>query len=119
MPAWRLFSQDLKERRKNFNKDQPMFAGRDAVRCILSRRLIAVAFSCVALSFCSGRSMSQSAKNIDIEDAQDIQAAQATKPQTNDPQAQMGGVNTGEAHAPVLDSEHRPITAGGFVKVGP
>src|SRR6185437_10282840 len=29
------------------------------------------------------------------------------------------GVNTGEAHAAVLDSEHRPITAGGFVKTGP
>jgi len=29
------------------------------------------------------------------------------------------GVNTGEAHAAVLDSEHRPITAGGFVKSGP
>ncbi|HEY0760517.1 MAG TPA: CRTAC1 family protein [Acidisarcina sp.] len=28
------------------------------------------------------------------------------------------GVNTGVAHAPVLDEEHRPITAGGFVKSG-
>ncbi len=28
-------------------------------------------------------------------------------------------VNTGGAHAAVLDSEHRPITAGGFVKSGP
>ena len=31
----------------------------------------------------------------------------------------MGGVNTGGAHAAVLDKEHRPITAGGFVKDGP
>ena len=30
-----------------------------------------------------------------------------------------GGVSTGEAHAPVLDSQNRPITAGGFVKTGP
>ncbi|HEY0796268.1 MAG TPA: CRTAC1 family protein [Acidisarcina sp.] len=30
-----------------------------------------------------------------------------------------GGVNTGGVHAPVLDVEHRPITAGGFVKSGP
>ena len=30
-----------------------------------------------------------------------------------------GGVNTGRAHAPVLDAEHRPITAGGFTKTGP
>lgn len=29
------------------------------------------------------------------------------------------GVNTGEAHPAVLDAEHRPITAGGFVKTGP
>ena len=29
------------------------------------------------------------------------------------------GVNTGGTHAPVLDSEKRPITAGGFVKTGP
>ena len=29
------------------------------------------------------------------------------------------GVNTGGAHPAVLDSEHRPITAGGFVKSGP
>ncbi len=31
----------------------------------------------------------------------------------------MGGVNTGGTHAPILDSEKRPITAGGFVKTGP
>src|ERR1700754_2425152 len=34
-------------------------------------------------------------------------------------QSPMGGVNTGAAHEAVLDSEHRPITAGGFVKTGP
>ncbi|GAC1416434.1 MAG: hypothetical protein NVSMB62_06060 [Acidobacteriaceae bacterium] len=28
-------------------------------------------------------------------------------------------MNTGEAHAAILDAEHRPITAGGFVKTGP
>jgi len=31
----------------------------------------------------------------------------------------MGGSNTGGAHAAVFDAEHRPITAGGFVKTGP
>ena len=30
-----------------------------------------------------------------------------------------GGVTTGGAHAAVLDAQHRPITAGGFVKSGP
>jgi hypothetical protein len=34
-------------------------------------------------------------------------------------QAPMGGVNTGGVHEAILDSEHRPITAGGFVKTGP
>ena len=33
--------------------------------------------------------------------------------------AASSGSNTGGAHAAVLDSEHRPITAGGFVKSGP
>jgi len=31
----------------------------------------------------------------------------------------MGTVNTGPPRAAVLDAEHRPITAGGFVKTGP
>ncbi len=33
--------------------------------------------------------------------------------------ASQSGVNTGGAHAAVLDAEHRPITAGGFVAAGP
>ncbi len=33
--------------------------------------------------------------------------------------ASGSGVNTGGAHAAVLDAEHRPITAGGFVATGP
>jgi len=39
-------------------------------------------------------------------------------PATQAPGTQ-GAVSTGGAHAPVLDSEHRPITAGGFVENGP
>ena len=35
------------------------------------------------------------------------------------PPAAMGGSNTGGAHPAVFDEEHRPITAGGFVKSGP
>jgi hypothetical protein len=42
----------------------------------------------------------------------------ASTQNTNGP-AQAMGVNTGGTHAPVLDSEKRPITAGGFVKNGP
>lgn len=33
--------------------------------------------------------------------------------------ASASGVNTGGAHPLVLDSQHRPMTAGGFVKSGP
>ena len=33
--------------------------------------------------------------------------------------ASESGVNTGAVHPAVLDAEHRPITAGGFVKTGP
>jgi hypothetical protein len=40
-------------------------------------------------------------------------------PSTPDGPPQAMGVNTGGTHAPVLDSEKRPITAGGFVKTGP
>jgi hypothetical protein len=42
----------------------------------------------------------------------------AQSPAQQSPPAGMG-VNTGAAHAAVLDNEHRPITAGGFVKTGP
>ena len=44
---------------------------------------------------------------------------QADKPREGGQPSAVGGVNTGGAHAAVLDSEHRPITAGGFVKDGP
>jgi enediyne biosynthesis protein E4 len=47
------------------------------------------------------------------------QASQPDKPQEGGQPPASGGVNTGGAHAPVLDQEHRPITAGGFVKTGP
>ena len=33
--------------------------------------------------------------------------------------SQSGSVSTGGAHAPVLDTQNRPITAGGFVDTGP
>ena len=51
-------------------------------------------------------------------------AAQSTAAQQAEPSPEgakapsTGGVNTGGPHAAVLDTEHRPITAGGFVKTG-
>ena len=44
---------------------------------------------------------------------------QSDKPREGGQPSAVGGVNTGGAHAAVLDSEHRPITAGGYVKDGP
>jgi hypothetical protein len=43
------------------------------------------------------------------------QAPPEQKPQ----QTPSGGASTGGVHAAVWDAEHRPITAGGFVKSGP
>ncbi len=46
--------------------------------------------------------------------------AQTPAPTTNThTDGQSSGSSTGGAHAAVLDAEHRPITAGGFVKTGP
>ena len=51
---------------------------------------------------------------------QAVSVAQQLQPAQQPPPAQQsGGSSTGGAHAAVLDSEHRPITAGGFVKSGP
>jgi hypothetical protein len=44
---------------------------------------------------------------------------QHDRPQEGGQAPASGGVNTGGAHAAVYDQEHRPITAGGFVKTGP
>jgi len=60
---------------------------------------------CALLLVCTASSVSQSAPP--------VRPAQQGQPEA------MGTANTGEAHAAVLDSEHRPITAGGFVKTGP
>ncbi len=41
------------------------------------------------------------------------------KPVEGSQPAASSGSSTGGAHAAILDAEHRPITAGGFVKTGP
>ncbi len=54
-------------------------------------------------------------------------SALTARGQSPDPQPPSGAqqtgntmsVSTGEAHAAVLDAQHRPITAGGFVSTGP
>ena len=51
--------------------------------------------------------------------AQSTGDQQAQHPNEGAQPTAMGGANTGSPHAAVLDAEHRPITAGGFVKSGP
>src|SRR5690349_14072880 len=48
-------------------------------------------------------------------------SAQVPETQSQAPQTPhtQGAVSTGGAHAAILDAEHRPITAGGFVDKGP
>jgi hypothetical protein len=43
----------------------------------------------------------------------------STPAQSSQGPSTQGAVSTGEAHPAVLDAEHRPITAGGFVDSGP
>src|SRR5882757_2099104 len=71
-------------------------------------------FLCTVFSLEQGGLVAQTAApSVPAQDSQQA-ALQGKGPE----QQQMGGVNTGGAHAAVLDSEHRPITAGGFVKSG-
>ncbi len=66
--------------------------------------------SCVSLLF-SGLTL--------FSPAQSTTDQQARRPSEGAQPAAVSGVNTGAPHAAVLDAEHRPITAGGFVKDGP
>src|ERR1700754_3388203 len=73
--------------------------------------LISISSLCAVLFFNSGLAAAQPpAQNAGAPDRSQ------TKPQ-GAPQAE--GVNTGGTHPAVIDKEHRPITAGGFVKGGP
>ena len=81
---------------------------RSSSRCLLATVICGFFFSC--FSHATAQSATAPAPPV-----------QSKKPEPEAPQSQMGGggVNTGQPHAAVLDKEHRPITAGGFVKTGP
>jgi enediyne biosynthesis protein E4 len=79
-----------------------------------SAQLPGIALLFIVFSVSSGKAFAQTPEPNGHE-----HEAQQAKPETNSPASQMRGVNTGGTHAPVLDKEHRPITAGGFVKSGP
>jgi enediyne biosynthesis protein E4 len=83
------------------------------VRRRLNCRLAAMAI-CVALAAGSQHCAAQSTTpNSHAADTQ------SDKPREGGQSPAVGGVNTGGAHPAMLDKEHRPITAGGFVKDGP
>jgi enediyne biosynthesis protein E4 len=87
---------------------------RSTPRSFYSRNLSGAIVLCAAFSMGQGKLIAQTtAPSAPAQDS--LQAAPAGKSQ----EPQTGGVNTGGVHAAVLDSEHRPITAGGFVKSGP
>lgn len=79
----------------------------------IKQRLVTAAI-CIALATLPGRAASQSTTP-DSHSAD----AQSDKPREGGQPSAIGGVNTGGEHQAVLDKEHRPITAGGFVKGGP
>jgi hypothetical protein len=81
---------------------------------LCSAQLPGIALLFIVFSVCSSRPFAQTPEPNGHE-----HEAQQAKPEANSPASQMSGVNTGGTHAPVLDKEHRPITAGGFVKSGP
>jgi enediyne biosynthesis protein E4 len=83
-------------------------------RCSTPRSLLSVFFLC-AIGAVSSHFLVAQATGA----ASPSPDSQQKTPQSEVAQPQSGGVNTGGAHAAVLDSEHRPITAGGFVKTGP
>jgi len=83
-------------------------------RSFFLQRLYEAVLLCAVLSMGRSELIAQTpAPSVPTQDQKQTPA------QGGGPQTQMGGVNTGGAHAAVLDEEHRPITAGGFVKSGP
>ncbi len=76
-----------------------------------SRRLAALGWVACALGLPAViRSQTPSPNPLEKEAQRPVEGSQA---------AAQSGVNTGGAHAAVLDAQHRPITAGGFVSTGP
>jgi hypothetical protein len=84
------------------------------MQSVLAFVRVRVGIAAVAgLLLCGGaRTLAQtpSPNPLEPEAQRPVEGAQSVKP---------GGVATGGAHAAVLDAQHRPITAGGFVASGP
>src|ERR1700754_3911352 len=97
----------------NTRKDRLVKNRRTAPHSFFSQHCYGAFFFCVAFVAGSGELAAQTTPP-DVP----AQVSKQTSPEKSQ-QSQMGGVNTGGAHAAILDEEHRPITAGGFVKMGP
>src|SRR5260370_4715944 len=103
-----------RNRAQELYKDHVMGSCRSTPRSFYSRYLSGAIVLCVACAMAQGRLIAQTtAPSAPAQDS--LQAA----PQGKSQEPQTGGFNAGGANAAVLDSEHRPITAGGFVKSSP
>ncbi|HEX3966330.1 MAG TPA: hypothetical protein VHW70_00045, partial [Edaphobacter sp.] len=102
------------ERIETFGKDDLVAIRRSTFCSFFTRHLSGIIFLCAMTALGSGGLVAQSATP-----GAPTQDSQQAAPPANSQEPQMGGVNTAGAHPAVLDSEHRPITAGGFVKNGP
>src|ERR1700742_709221 len=76
----------------------------------LSRRLL---YTILAAIICCGPGNSPFAQNPSPLEKEAQKPVEGSQPASN------GSVSTGTPHPAVLDAQHRPITAGGFVSSGP
>ncbi len=77
------------------------------------RRRIRTTFACAALPLAVLAAASAQSPNASPLEKQGERPTEGAQPPSSSP------VNTGGAHPAVLDAQHRPITAGGFVASGP
>jgi hypothetical protein len=75
---------------------------------LLIRPVAALALTCTLI-----------AQPLIVPAQQSAPKAQSAAPQVPQEQSGMGGISSAGSFAPVYDSTHRPITAGGFVDSGP
>ncbi len=92
----------------SWDEGYQLFARRGTV-CRLAGMAICMVLFALSLR-CAAQSSTPDSHAADTQSDKPLEGGQASA---------VGGVNTGGAHAAVLDKEHRPITAGGFVKDGP
>ena len=104
-----IFCSRITKQIRNYGKDQFVTSC-----CNTPRSLLSVISLCAIVAASSGSAIAQ----VTGTESPSRDSQQKT-PQSEAAQPQAGGVNTGGAHAAVLDSQRRPITVGGFVKTGP